>query len=105
MNKVPISPGARNDAPEDDELSPLEARAVELVELAVRRVLAERPTTPEPTTPRLRDRRQTAAVLGVSLTTLDAMRKEGLPHVLLGDAPRFDVEGEVIPWLRSRGGK
>jgi len=53
--------------------------------------------------PRLLDRRALAEVLGCGIDTIDRMRREGMPELTVGDAPRFDAE-EVLTWLRARRG-
>jgi hypothetical protein len=53
-------------------------------------------------TPRLLDRRGLAAALGVCADTVDRLRREGMPELIVGDAPRFDFAGEVLPWLKAR---
>lgn len=52
----------------------------------------------------LLDRRAMARALGVGVDTLDRLRSEGCPEVLVGDMPRF-VPGDVLTWLRSRGSR
>ncbi|MGC4088334.1 MAG: hypothetical protein QM756_10625 [Polyangiaceae bacterium] len=69
-----------------------------VAELVVERlavVLAERPA------PRLLDRRGLAALLDVSLPTVDRLRAEGCPELRVADAPRFEAE-RVLEWLRGR---
>lgn len=55
------------------------------------------------TGPALLDRRGIAAKLDVGVDTVDKLRKQGMPSVVVGDAPRFDLV-EVLVWLKSRGG-
>jgi len=43
-----------------------------------------------------------AKVLGMSTSTVDAMRREGMPEIRAVDSPRFIVT-DVLEWLRSRG--
>lgn len=54
--------------------------------------------------PRLLDRRGLAEALGCGLDTVDKLRAEGLPQLLVGDAPRFEFD-RVLEWLRERGAK
>lgn len=51
--------------------------------------------------PALLDREQLAGALQISLGTLAKLRREGLPELIVGDSPRFDL-GEVLAWLRDR---
>jgi hypothetical protein len=53
---------------------------------------------------KLLDRRGLAEALNVSLPTLDRLRRDGCPELLLGDAPRFEIE-RVLEWLRAKGAK
>ncbi len=54
-----------------------------------------------PTAPALLDRQALARALGVSLGTLDRLRREGLPTVRVCDSPRF-LLSDVVDWLRCR---
>ena len=52
------------------------------------------------------NRREMADYLGISLGTLDALTRKGLPHIRLGDGKsggmkRFRVE-EVMMWLNTQ---
>jgi hypothetical protein len=55
---------------------------------------------PEPT-PELLDRKGLAQFLGVSLPTVDKLRAEGCPVLMIVESPRFERE-RVLEWLRSR---
>ena len=55
-------------------------------------------------TPRVLDRRGLAESLGCGVDTVDKLRAEGLPQLLVGDAPRFEFD-RVLIWLRERGAK
>jgi hypothetical protein len=75
--------------------------AEELAEV-VRSVLAEELAERLPKTgPTLLDRRGLAAELGCGVDTLDKLRREGLPTLMLGDSPRFELAA-VLEWLRER---
>jgi predicted DNA-binding transcriptional regulator AlpA len=53
------------------------------------------------------DRRELAAFLGISLSTLDKEIAAGLPHFYVSDSRRF-IRSEVLSYLRTRsagGGK
>ena len=57
---------------------------------------------PEPTTsPALLDRRSLAQALLCSVDIVDRLRREGLPQLLVGDAPRFRLDA-VLAWLEAR---
>lgn len=71
----------------------------ELITLAVAEALeAHQPVD----APKLLDRARLALALGVSLPTLDALRREpSFPELRVGDAPRFELD-RVLTWLRAR---
>jgi hypothetical protein len=52
----------------------------------------------------LLDRSGAARVLGVGTSTIDRLRREGLPCILIGDSPRFEASA-CIEWLRQRHGE
>lgn len=70
----------------------------ELVRRAVEDALAAQK---QDTSPALFDRAGIARQLGVSETTLGRLRREGLPCVMIGDSPRFDL-ATCLAWLRNR---
>lgn len=70
----------------------------ELVRSAVAEALAEERGAQKPA---LLDRDGLAAVLGCSSSLVDKLRRQGMPHVRLGDSPRFDVTA-VLEWLRGQ---
>jgi hypothetical protein len=51
----------------------------------------------------LLDRNAIAAALGCSATTIDSLRKRGMPWVRLGESPRFELE-DCLSWLRGQKG-
>lgn len=71
-----------------------ESDLVRIVRSAVEEVLAER----DGMVPSLLDRQQLAQALGVSVPTVDRLRRKGLPTVWVVDAPRFELRG-VLDWL------
>lgn len=76
-------------------------RADELAAV-VRAAVADALAEHEPSTaPSLLDREACARMLGVSLGTLDRLRREGLPRVPVGDVDRFEADA-VLMWLRER---
>lgn len=70
-----------------------------IVRVEIEQALADRRTPPAVLT-----QDQLAESLGVSSRTIYTLRQEGLPTVLVGDSPRFDL-GECLAWLRARKGK
>lgn len=52
--------------------------------------------------PALLDRRGLAQSLGVGVDTVDRLRREGMPTLMVGDSPRFELDA-VLAWLRERG--
>lgn len=67
----------------------------ELIRKAVGRVLVEQR---EDVAPALLDRSGIGRTLGISPSTVDRLRREGLPCVLIGDSPRF-LAAECVSWL------
>jgi hypothetical protein len=54
--------------------------------------------------PALLDRVTAARFLGVGTSTIDRLRREGLPCIMIGDSPRFEGAA-CIEWLRQRHGQ
>jgi riboflavin biosynthesis pyrimidine reductase len=54
---------------------------------------------PEPV---LVDRTGLARALNTSPSSVDRLREQGAPTIMVGSQPRFDVQ-EVVAWLRERG--
>jgi hypothetical protein len=67
----------------------------ELVRAAVQSVLAEQR---EDAAPALLDRNGIARALGVGTSTVDRLRRDGLPCVFIGESPRF-LSDECLAWL------
>ena len=59
------------------------------------------PLLERPASPRLLDRRGLAQALDVGVDTVDKLRREGLPTVMVVESPRFELD-VVIEWLRGR---
>lgn len=51
--------------------------------------------------PRLLDKQCLAERLGVSISTVDKMRRAGLPCLYAGDSPRFVFE-DVVAWMTEQ---
>lgn len=51
--------------------------------------------------PALLSRHQLAQELGVSVSTVDRLRGQGMPSVAILDARRFDID-DVLEWLKLR---
>lgn len=67
----------------------------ELIREAVERALADQR---QDVAPVLIDRNGVARALGISPSTVDRLRRDGLPCVLIGDSPRF-LAAECVSWL------
>lgn len=52
--------------------------------------------------PALLDRQGLARALGASASTVARLRREGMPALMLGDSPRFELT-DCLAWLRGRG--
>jgi len=63
-------------------------------------IVAELGTAPT-TGPSLLTIQETCRRYKITAPTLSRMRREGMPHVLIGDAPRFDP-GKCDEWLEAR---
>lgn len=50
----------------------------------------------------LMDRVGISRTLHVSVSTVDRLVRQGMPHVMVAEARRFEP-GEVLAWLRNRG--
>lgn len=50
--------------------------------------------------PVLLDRAGVAQRLSIGTTTVDRLRREGMPCVFIGDSPRFDL-AECVDWIRQ----
>jgi phage terminase Nu1 subunit (DNA packaging protein) len=73
----------------------LSSEALEaLVERAVEKVVAS--------APRLVDRHGIAELLSVSASQVDALRKKGMPTVMVGQNVRFEPAA-VVAWLKGSG--
>jgi|GEM_PF-3548875 len=55
----------------------------------------------QPERPALLNARALAQRLGVSGSTITALKREGLPHLIVGSEARFN-EAECIAWLEAR---
>jgi hypothetical protein len=51
--------------------------------------------------PTLLDRRGIAAAFDVGVDTIDKLRREGMPTIMVGDSPRFQF-ASCIAWLNAR---
>lgn len=91
------SPGALENA-----LGALVARAGQDVADAVIEALLPLLGAPGvPVVPALHDRQSLARELRCGVDTVDKLRREGMPEIRVGDAPRFELE-HVLSWLRGR---
>jgi hypothetical protein len=52
--------------------------------------------------PVLLDREAIALALDCSGSTIDKLRRGGMPHIRLGDSPRFELD-RCLEWLRKAG--
>lgn len=50
---------------------------------------------------KLLDKRNAAELLGVSVRTIDSLRKRGLPYSLIGGQVRFS-ESEISEWVKAQ---
>ena len=78
-------------------LTPEEIRAI--AKFAVAEYVEQ--STPAANAPSLLDRAALGKALDASKSKIDRYRRAGMPCIMLGDSPRFDV-AEVIGWLRAQ---
>lgn len=52
--------------------------------------------------PLLLDREGLAQALGCSSSLVDKLRRQGMPRVVLGESPRFELE-RCLEWIRKQG--
>ena len=52
--------------------------------------------------PQLLDREGLSIALGCSGGMVDKLRRKGMPHLRLGDSPRFELE-RCLEWIRKDG--
>jgi hypothetical protein len=52
--------------------------------------------------PALLDREGLSIALGCSGSLVDKLRRRGMPHLRLGDSPRFELE-RCLEWIRKDG--
>ena len=57
---------------------------------------------PAPSSAPLVDRRELGRTLAVSTATVTRLTSEGMPHVFVGDSPRYSID-DVRAWLEVRG--
>lgn len=69
----------------------------EIIANAVEKALAEQR---EDVAPALLDRATIARRLGVGTSTVDRLRREGMPVIWIGDSPRFEANA-CVAWLRE----
>jgi hypothetical protein len=68
-----------------------------LIHEAVQDALGEREGSQEPL---LLERNGIARALGVGISTVDRLRKAGMPSICIGDSPRFLIQ-ECLAWLQE----
>jgi hypothetical protein len=105
MSILRLPHSGRQTPPEKPEntRSQFELGVIELVREGVRLELGDFKPSND-TSPRLLDRKKLAMVFGVSIGLIDRMRDKGMPYVMLGDCPRFELE-KVLEWLRNGGAR
>lgn len=69
----------------------------QLITAAVEKALAEQR---EDVAPALLDRATIARRLGIGTSTVDRLRREGMPVVWIGESPRFEADA-CVAWLRD----
>lgn len=73
-----------------------------LVELIAARVVEQLGTTPATPAKQLLTKQELAQAWSCSVSSIDRLRLEGLPTMLIGESPRFCPDA-ALEFLRSRG--
>jgi len=89
-------------APGDDSAPAFTLTVSELGAL-MREAAAEAVAAAPSPTPSLLDREGLSLALGCSGSMVDKLRRQGIPHIRLGDSPRFELE-RCLEWLRQKEG-
>lgn len=87
--------GSALDLLADELVRRVHASLESVVTTALERVLEQRQA------PALHDRQSLARELRCGVDTIDKLRREGMPELRVGDAPRFEL-GAVLAYLRAR---
>lgn len=98
--KYVARPPAANDVSSTPAFTLTADQLAAIVRGAVADALAESHADPPPA---LLDRNGLAAALGCCSAQIDKLRKRGMPHVRLGDSPRFEFAA-CLEWLRAQKG-
>lgn len=88
-------------APQNDNAPAFTVTRGELAGL-VREAVAEALTATASPAPQLLDREGLSIALGCSGSLVDKLRRRGMPHLRLGDSPRFELE-RCLEWIRKDG--
>lgn len=86
--------------PQNDNAPAFTVSRGELAEL-VRSAVAEA-LDAQPAPAQLLDREALSIALGCSGGMVDKLRRRGMPHLRLGDSPRFELE-RCLEWIRKDG--
>lgn len=93
--------GVGGGAPGNDNAPAFTVSRGELSAL-VREAVAEALTATASPAPLLLDREGLSIALGCSGSLVDKLRRRGMPHLRLGDSPRFELE-RCLEWIRKDG--
>lgn len=85
--------------PENDNAPAFTVTRGELRALVREAVADAAPPSPAP---QLLDREGLSIALGCSGSLVDKLRRKGMPHLRLGDSPRFELE-RCLEWIRKDG--
>lgn len=90
-----------NDTAANDNVPAFTVSRGELSAL-VREAVAQALTASSSPAPLLLDREGLSIALGCSGGMVDKLRRRGMPHLRLGDSPRFELE-RCLEWIRKDG--
>jgi hypothetical protein len=92
-----VEPAAANDMPAGMVLT----TTTQLAELIRNAVSEAQENAPAQAAPRLLDRVELARALACSPSQVDKLRRRGMPHIRVGESPRFEVDA-CLAWLRQQ---
>jgi hypothetical protein len=95
---VGIEPAAANDIPPGATVITTAAQLSHLIRSEVLAAIEESGAAGRNDGPHLLDRHELAAALRVSPSSIDKLRRRGMPHRKVGDSSRFELQA-VLDWL------
>ena len=94
-------PGARCVAGAQDAAGSLDATIADIIRREIAPLVELLEALAAPERPELMTGAQLSESLQVSVRTIDRLRVEGLPTIVVGDSPRYRL-ADVLTWLETR---